>query len=102
MSFRDATQTTISWAGPLETGSRARLSSGPSVEAETGERPLHRAAAPAVARERILAWLAEGAREVTWALCSLPRERWAEPPPSRWATGPPCATRAISPCAKRI
>jgi hypothetical protein len=25
--------------------------------------------------------LAEGAREVTWALCSLPRERWAASPP---------------------
>ena len=31
------------------------------------------AAAPNGARERILAWLAEGAREVTWVLCSLPR-----------------------------
>jgi hypothetical protein len=36
-----------------------------------------------VARERILVWLAEGAREVSWALCSLPRERWAVAPPSR-------------------
>jgi hypothetical protein len=34
-------------------------------------------------RGRILAWLAEGAREVTWALCSLPRERWAAMPPTR-------------------
>jgi hypothetical protein len=34
-------------------------------------------------RERILAWLAEGAREVTWALCSLPRERWVTSPPQR-------------------
>src|SRR5438128_1354062 len=41
------------------------------------------AAAPDGARERILAWLADGAREVAWALCSLPRERWAEAPPAR-------------------
>src|ERR1043165_1419149 len=33
-----------------------------------------------VARGRILAWLAEGVREVSWALCSLPRERWAVSP----------------------
>ena len=42
----------------------------------TGDAP------PDGARERILAWLADGAREVTWALCSLPREHWVEPPPS--------------------
>src|SRR5207244_9344522 len=34
------------------------------------------------------AWLAEGAREVSWALCSFPRERWAEPPPTRLNTWP--------------
>jgi hypothetical protein len=40
------------------------------------------ATARPAARERIFAWLAEGTREVRWALCSLPRERWAlEPPP---------------------
>jgi hypothetical protein len=33
------------------------------------------------ARERIFAWLAEGAREVSWALCTLPRERWTAQPP---------------------
>jgi hypothetical protein len=33
-------------------------------------------------RGRILGWLAEGTREVSWALCSLPRERWPlDPPP---------------------
>jgi hypothetical protein len=37
--------------------------------------------ASAVARERIFAWLAEGAREVSWALCSVPRERWTAQPP---------------------
>jgi hypothetical protein len=34
-----------------------------------------------LARGRILAWLAEGAREVSWALCSMPRERWTTSPP---------------------
>jgi hypothetical protein len=38
--------------------------------------------APDAVRGRILAWLAEGAREVSWALCALPRERWAAPPPA--------------------
>ncbi|HLZ27753.1 MAG TPA: hypothetical protein VKV73_10575 [Chloroflexota bacterium] len=46
------------------------------------------AAAPDAARERILAWLADGAREVAWALCSFPRDRWAEPPPTRLSTWP--------------
>jgi len=46
------------------------------------------AASPSGARERILAWLAEGAREVTWALCSLPRERWAAAPPGRLGEWP--------------
>jgi hypothetical protein len=33
-------------------------------------------------RGRILGWLAEGTREVSWALCSVPRERWTlDPPP---------------------
>jgi len=43
---------------------------------------------PTPARPRILVWLAEGARELTWALCSLPRERWAVAPPARLATWP--------------
>ncbi|HEX8966783.1 MAG TPA: hypothetical protein VF937_02815 [Chloroflexota bacterium] len=54
---------------------------GRATDLCTGDAP------PDAARERILAWLAEGAREVTWAVCSLPRERWvASPPPalSRW------------------
>ncbi len=40
------------------------------------------------ARERILVWLADGAREVTGALCFLPRERWAASPPTRLSTWP--------------
>jgi hypothetical protein len=53
----------------------------PSVEAEgrtdlcTGDPPRE------VIRARLLAWLAEGAREVTLALCWLPQQRWAETPP---------------------
>jgi hypothetical protein len=54
-----------------------------SVEAKRVSDLCTTAAAPNGARERILAWLADGVREVTWALCSLPRERWAESPPSR-------------------
>jgi hypothetical protein len=59
-----------------------------SVEAKLVSDLCTGAVAPNGARERILAWLAEGAREVTWALCSLPRERWAIPPPSRLGDWP--------------
>jgi len=53
-----------------------------SVEAEGRATDLCTGPAPRqFARARILAWLAEGAREVTSALCWLPRERWAETPP---------------------
>src|SRR5690348_8974564 len=54
-----------------------------SVEAEGPATPLCSGRAHNdVTRERILAWLAEGVREVTWALCSLPPDRWAEAPPA--------------------
>ena len=36
----------------------------------------------ATARGRFLGWLAQGAQDLTWALCSLPRERWLSPPPA--------------------
>ena len=58
-----------------------------SVEAKRVSDLCTAEAPPDGARARILGWLAEGAREVTWALCSLPRERWAEAPPaalSQW------------------
>jgi hypothetical protein len=45
-------------------------------------------AEPLLARGRIFAWLAEGARELGWALCSLPRERWTARPPQRLGTWP--------------
>ena len=60
----------------------------PSVEAKRVSDLCTGAMAPSGARERVLAWLAEGAREVTWALCSLPHERWAEVPPSRLSEWP--------------
>ena len=76
MSFRDATK-------PQDAGPD-RLKPVPgtsilraSVEAKRVSDLCTGAAAPDGARERILAWLAEGAREVSWALCSFPRERWA-------------------------
>ena len=36
---------------------------------------------PHAVRARWLGWLAEGAREVAWALCSIPPERWVLVPP---------------------
>src|SRR4030081_1149355 len=87
MSFRDATK-------PQDLGPD-RLKPVPgtsilraSVEAKRVSDLCTGAADPDGARERILAWLAEGAREVAWALCSFPRERWAEPSPTRPGTWP--------------
>jgi hypothetical protein len=82
MSFRDATKP--QYLGP----DRLKPVTGTpilraSVEAKRVSDLCTGAEAPNGARERILAWLADGAREVTWALCSLPRERWAEAPPAR-------------------
>src|ERR1043166_1010077 len=54
-----------------------------SVEAQAPAPDLCSQAPNGIDRERILAWLAEGVRGVTWALCSLPRERWAALPPAR-------------------
>ncbi|HYW86774.1 MAG TPA: hypothetical protein VFB50_03340 [Chloroflexota bacterium] len=39
-------------------------------------------------RARLLGWLAEGAREVAWALCTLPRERWTVAPDAALAPWP--------------
>jgi len=63
---------------------------GPSVEVGSSRvNDLCTSAAdPSGARERVLIWLAEGAREVVWALCSLPRERWAAVPPGRLGEWP--------------
>lgn len=61
---------------------RAAPTLDPSVEADGRAADLCTGPAQRdFARARILAWLAEGAREVTWALCWLPRERWAAVPP---------------------
>ena len=87
MSFRDATKP--QYLGP----DRLKPVTGTpilraSVEAKRVSDLCTGAATPNGARERILAWLADGAREVTWALCSLPRERWVESPPARLDTWP--------------
>ena len=36
---------------------------------------------PHAVRARWFGWLAEGAREVAWALCSIPPDRWVVAPP---------------------
>ena len=82
MSLRDATKP--QYLGP----DRLKPVTGrpilrASVEANRVSDLCTGAATPNGARERILAWLADGAREVTWALCSLPRERWVASPPAR-------------------
>jgi hypothetical protein len=59
-----------------------------SVEANLVNDLCTGAGAPSGVRARILTWLAEGAREVAWALCSLPRERWAAQPPARLSAWP--------------
>src|SRR5882724_12422008 len=87
MSFRDATNP--QYVGP----DRLKPASGTSilrasVEAKRVSDLCTGAAATEAARERILAWLADGAREVSWALCSFPRDRWAAPPPTRLSPWP--------------
>src|SRR5579864_254349 len=81
MSFRDATKPQDLEPERLKPAQGTPILD-PSVEAE-GPAPdlCSGRAQDDVTRERIMAWLAEGVREVTWALCSLPRERWAADPP---------------------
>ncbi|MBV9132607.1 MAG: hypothetical protein JO318_07900 [Chloroflexi bacterium] len=82
MSFRDATKPQDLEPERLKPD-QGTPTLNPSVEAERPATPLCTGRAPNdLVRERILAWLAEGVREVTWALCSLPREHWAESPPT--------------------
>src|ERR1700736_4457026 len=84
MSFRDATKPYYLGPDRLNPVAGTPILRA-SVEAKRVSDLCTGAAAPAApngARERILAWLAGGAREVTWALCSLPRERWAASPPA--------------------
>jgi hypothetical protein len=89
MSSRNATRPHDLGPDGLKTGPGAPILD-PSVEATrrafdlcTGDDAL-----PYATRARILAWMAEGAREVTWALCSLPRDRWAQLPPERLSDWP--------------
>jgi hypothetical protein len=83
MSFRDATTPQDLGPDRLKPGQgtpnlhASVEAAGPAIDLCTGPAPRD------VVRERLLVWLAEGSREVTWALCSLPRERWAAPPPVR-------------------
>src|SRR5438105_8836402 len=79
MSFRDATKAQNLGPDGLKPVKGAPILD-PSVEAKGPASDLC-TAPPGGGRARILAWLAEGTREVTWALCSLPPERWAEAPP---------------------
>jgi hypothetical protein len=87
MSFADASRGQHLWPDRLKPVPGTPILR-PSVEAKRVNDLCTGAAAPNGARERILAWLADGAREVTWALCSLPRERWAAPPPARLSDWP--------------
>jgi hypothetical protein len=81
MSFRHATKPQDLEPERLKPGQGAPILDA-SVEAEGPATDLCSGRDQnAVTRERIMAWLAEGVREVTWALSSLPRERWAAEPP---------------------
>jgi hypothetical protein len=80
MSFRDATSAQYPDSDRLKPVPGASILRA-SVGAKRVSDLCTAVAAPDAARERILAWLAQGAREVSWALCSLPRERWAAVPP---------------------
>src|SRR5690349_7259363 len=83
MSFRDATKPQDLEPERLKPDQGTPILDR-SVEAEGPAPDLCSGRAPNdVARERIMAWLAEGVREVTWALCSMARERWTQVPPSR-------------------
>src|SRR5579859_33394 len=81
MSIRDATHSQDVGPGRLKPVPGTSILRA-SVEAKRVSDLCTGAAAPDGARERILAWLAEGAREVAWALCSFPRDRWAASPPT--------------------
>jgi len=88
MSSRDATRPQDLGPERLKPAPGAPILD-PSVEAEGRAADLCTDGAPLdVARERILVWLAEGAREVTGALCWIPRERWAAQPPARLGDWP--------------
>jgi hypothetical protein len=45
-------------------------------------------APPMAVRGRTLGWLAQGAAEINWALCSIPRERWTIEPPEQLLARP--------------
>src|SRR5437868_2286928 len=81
MSSRDVTRPQDVGPGRLKPAQGAPILDA-SVEAEGRVSDLCTGTAPRdLVRARILAWLAEGAREVSWALSSLRRERWVKTPP---------------------
>lgn len=88
MSFRDDTRAQDTGPERLNPAQGAPTLE-PSVEA-TGRAsdPCTGHGSAQATRARILVWLAEGSREVTWALCSLSRERWVEAPPTRLSHWP--------------
>jgi hypothetical protein len=95
MSFRDATKSQDVGPDRLKPAAGTSILRA-SVEAKRVSDLCTGAVASDAARERILAWLADGAREVSWALCSFPRERWAEPPPTSEHLAGPCVTRHLA------
>jgi hypothetical protein len=52
---------------------------------------------PRAARGHLVSWLAQGVRDVGWALASVPRSRWLLDPPPEQAPilGPWCALRHV-------
>jgi hypothetical protein len=81
MSFRDATRPQDLGPERLKPGEGTPILSA-SVEAEGRATDLCTGnSAREVLRARLLAWMAEGAREVTSVLCWLPHQRWGELPP---------------------
>jgi hypothetical protein len=81
MSFRNATRPQDLGPERLKPAKGTPILSA-SVEAEGRATDLCTGdATRELLRARLLAWLAEGAREVTSVLCWLPQQRWAEVPP---------------------
>ena len=88
MSFRDATRPQDLGPERLKPGEGTPILSA-SVEAEGRATDLCTGGSPReIVRAHLLAWLAEGAREVTSALCWLPQQRWAEIPPRELGDAP--------------
>jgi hypothetical protein len=84
---------------------RAAFTLRPSVEAppvSDADAGLEPTPQPGPTRWRLLAWLAEGTREVAWALELLPRERWTLAPPEPARLGAWPALRHVRHLALRL